>query len=54
VPIAWCWIKNKKGKGRGPNEWQLALLRQVYALLLNNLPVHTTNCLGICPRQFVD
>lgn len=39
IPIDWLWVKHKKGKGRTTNEQQLELLRRVYDLLPNHLPV---------------
>ncbi len=39
IPIAWLWLKHKKGKGRAKVAEHLELLQRVHALLPTHLPV---------------
>jgi hypothetical protein len=39
IPIAWIWLKHKKGKGRAKLSEHLELLQKVHELIPNNLPV---------------
>ncbi len=39
IPMAWLWLKHKKGKGRASVAQHLELLQKVHDLLPNHLPV---------------